>query len=119
MLGREKSVMIGHDGEKYSPEGIEETIVAHSPFIEQIMLYNNQSPYTVGLLVPNKEAILAWLKRHHLSCHTDDGQAAALKLLQSEIDSYREGNKNAGVFPERWLPASRCLAKDSTNRTGS
>ena len=115
VLGREKSVMIGHDGEKYSPEGIEETIVAHSPFIEQVMLYNNQSPYTVGLLVPNKEAILAWLKHHHLSCHTDEGQTAALKLLQSEIDSYREGNKNAGIFPERWLPAGIAVLGEGFN----
>jgi long-chain acyl-CoA synthetase len=115
VLGREKSVMIGHDGEKYSPEGIEETIVAHSPFIEQVMLYNNQSPYTVGLLVPNKEAILAWLKHHHLSCHTDEGQTAALKLLQSEIDNYREGNKNAGIFPERWLPAGIAVLGEGFN----
>jgi long-chain acyl-CoA synthetase len=115
ILGREKSVMIGHDGEKYSPEGIEETIVAHSPFIEQIMLYNNQSPYTVGLLVPNKEALLAWLKHHRLTCHTDEGQEAALKLLQSEIDRYREGNKNAGMFPDRWLPAAVAVLGEGFN----
>ncbi|MGA3246080.1 MAG: AMP-binding protein [Bacteroidota bacterium] len=106
VLGREKSVLIGHDGEKYSPEGIEETIVAHSPFIEQVMLYNNQSVYTIGLIVPNKEAILSYLKHQHLSCHTDEGQTAALKLLESEINRYREGNKSAGMFPERWLPAA-------------
>lgn len=106
VLGREKSVLIGHDGEKYSPEGIEETIVAHSPFIEQAMLYNNQSAYTVGFIVPNKDAIVAYLEHRHLSCQTDEGQVAALRLLQSEIDRYREGNKSAGLFPERWLPAA-------------
>jgi long-chain acyl-CoA synthetase len=106
VLGREKSVLISHDGEKYSPEGIEETIVAHSPFIEQIMLFNNQSPYTIGLVVPNKDAILAYLKHNHLSCHTDEGQTAALRLLEIEINRYREGNKSAGMFPERWLPAA-------------
>jgi long-chain acyl-CoA synthetase len=106
VLGREKSVLIGHDGEKYSPEGIEETIVAHSPFIEQVMLYNNQSAYTVGLIVPNKEAVLGYLHHLHLSCHTDEGQMAAMRLLESEINRYREGNKSAGMFPERWLPAA-------------
>ena len=49
VLGREKSLLIGHDGEKYSPEGIEETIVDNSPYIDQLMLHNSQSPYTVGL----------------------------------------------------------------------
>jgi long-chain acyl-CoA synthetase len=109
VLGREKSVLIGYDGEKYSPEGIEETIVAHSPFIEQVMLFNDHSPYTVGLVVPNKDAILAYLRHHDLSCHTDEGQTAALRALQSEIDRYREGNKSAGMFPERWLPAAIVL----------
>ena len=67
VLGREKSLLIGHDGEKYSPEGIEEIIVAHSPFIDQIMLYNNQSPYTTALIVPNKENLLSddWAIRNN------------------------------------------------------
>jgi long-chain acyl-CoA synthetase len=109
VMGREKSVMISHDGEKYSPEGIEETIVAHSTFIEQVMLYNNQSPYTVALIVPTKESLLAWLKSNKLTCHTDEGQVATLRLLQSEIDRYRAGNKNAGLFPDRWLPSAVCV----------
>ena len=46
VLGRFKSLLIGSDGEKYSPEGIEEAIVSYSPFIDQIMLYNNQNNYT-------------------------------------------------------------------------
>ena len=106
VLGREKSLLISSDGEKYSPEGIEETIVAHSPFIEQAMLYNDHSPYTVALIVPNKDAILAWLKAKKLARHTDEGQEATLRLLQSEIDRYREGNRNAGLFPDRWLPSA-------------
>ncbi|MBM4161552.1 MAG: AMP-binding protein [Ignavibacteria bacterium] len=109
VLGREKSLLISHDGEKYSPEAIEETIVAHSPLIDQVMLYNNQSPYTVALVVPNKEAILAFLKSKKLSCHTEEGQESTLLLLQSEIDRYRAGNKDAGLFPDRWLPSAVCV----------
>jgi long-chain acyl-CoA synthetase len=109
VLGREKSLLISSDGEKYSPEGIEETIVAHSPFIDQVMLYNDHSPYTVALIVPSREALLAWLKSKKITCHTDEGQEAALRLLQSEIDGYRAGNKNAGLFPDRWLPSAVCV----------
>jgi len=57
VLGRYKSLLIGHDGEKYSPEAIEETLSEKSRFIEQLMLHNNQDPYTIGLLFPNKEAL--------------------------------------------------------------
>ena len=55
VLGRFKSLLIGNDGEKYSPEGIEEAIVEHSPFIQQVMLYNNQNAYTSGMIVPEND----------------------------------------------------------------
>jgi len=106
VLGRTKSLLIANDGEKYSPEGIEEAIIEGSPYIEQFMLYNNQSPATVGLLVPNKEAILGHLKKNGLSARTAEGQAAALKLLDGEIARYREGGVLAGEFPARWLPST-------------
>ena len=106
VLGREKSLLIGHDGEKYSPEGIEETIVSSSPHIDQIMLYNNQSPATVALIVPNREALLGWLNAHHLGCAAPEGQEAALRLIEKEIAAFRPEGKHAGLFPERWLPST-------------
>jgi len=119
VLGRVKSLLIANDGEKYSPEVIEEAITDHSPYIEQIMLYNNQSPYTVVLLVPNKEAILRWLKENNLSCQTKEGQVAALKLLEGEINAYREGGKFEGMFPPRWLPSAiAVLGEGFTEQNG-
>ena len=110
--------MIANDGEKYSPEGIEETIMGHSPFIDQIMLYNNQSPYTVALVVPNREAVLQRLKEQKLSCHTPEGQNSALRLLEAEIDAYRIG-AHAGVFPQRWLPSTfAVLGEGFTEQNG-
>jgi long-chain acyl-CoA synthetase len=106
VLGRVKSLLIGNDGEKYSPEVIEEEICDHSPFIEQLMLYNSQSPYTVGLLVPNKETVGRWLGEQGLSVRTPEGQEAALRLLASEIGAFREGGTRGGAFPSRWLPAA-------------
>ena len=106
VLGRFKSLLISSDGEKYSPEGIEESICDHSPYIDQMMLYNNQSPYTIALLVPNKEALISWAKRNSYSLHNEDGQDAVLNLLQSEINKYKKGGEFEGEFPERWLPAA-------------
>ena len=105
VLGREKSLLIGHDGEKYSPEGIEEALVEHSRYIDQIMLHNNQSPTTVALVVPNQEAVGAYLARHGHAPGTAEADAAVVRLIQSEIDAYRAGGKHAGTFPERWLPS--------------
>ena len=67
VLGRFKSLLISDDGEKYSPEGIEETITDRSPFIDQMMLYNNQNKYTSALLVPNREALVRWAKNQDIS----------------------------------------------------
>jgi len=106
VLGRVKSLLIASDGEKYSPEVIEEAIVDASPYIDQIMLYNNQSPFTVALLVPNRDAVLRWLKDRSLSPAAPDGQEAALRLLEDQIDAFREGGPQAGMFPARWLPSA-------------
>ena len=106
VLGRLKSLLIGNDGEKYSPEVIEEEICDHSPYIEQLMLYNNQSPYTVALLVPNKEAVGRWLESQGHSVRTPEGLEAALRLLDAEINAFREGGPLGGKFPGRWLPAA-------------
>ncbi len=106
VLGRMKSLLIGSDGEKYSPEMIEEAVTDASPYIDQIMLYNDQSPCTVALLVPNKDALLRWLKDQGLSPKTPEGQEAALRLIERQIDAFREGGAHAGEFPPRWLPSA-------------
>jgi long-chain acyl-CoA synthetase len=112
VLGRAKSLLIGHDGEKYSPEGIEEAIVGNSLYIDQIMLHNNQSPYTAALVVPNKGSILNYLKAQNLNPQDDIAQDIILKLLESEIAQYKSGGKYAGEFPERWLPAAIAILGD-------
>ncbi len=106
VLGRDKSLLIGSDGEKYSPEGIEEALTEHSIYIDQIMLHNNQSPYTVALLVPNKENIFRWLKEKNLSAGDPAGAEAALKLLLGEINKFGDGGEFAGMFPQRWITSA-------------
>jgi long-chain acyl-CoA synthetase len=104
--GRFKSLLIGNDGEKYSPEGIEETIVEQSPFIDQIMLYNNQHPYTTALVVPNTLRIKEWAKSIDLDWNTEAGIKKALYKIQEEFDAYQDSGKYEGTFPTRWLPAA-------------
>ncbi len=106
VLGRFKSLLISSDGEKYSPEGIEEAITEHTQYIDQIMLYNNQNPYTVALVVPNKEAIKRWLTENNQSEHTEEGQTAVLRLIESGIAKFKDDGELTGMFPSRWLPAA-------------
>lgn len=106
VLGRFKSLLIGNDGEKYSPEGIEEAIVEQSPFIHQIMLYNNQNAYTSAMLVPDMDAITHDLKKHGVDLQSEEAKSKALQILQGEINEYKKGGRHEGMFPERWLPAT-------------
>ena len=106
VLGRFKSLLIGNDGEKYSPEGIEDAILIHSPFIQQIMLHNNQNPYTVGMVVPDMEAINRELKRLGIEKGSEAAYSETLKMIQNEINQFKKGGKFEGMFPERWIPAT-------------
>ena len=63
VTGRFKSLLIASDGEKYSPEGYEDSLADGSKFIETSMLYNNQSPYTVVLVIPNKTLLAEEVKK--------------------------------------------------------
>jgi long-chain acyl-CoA synthetase len=113
VLGRFKSLLISNDGEKYSPEGIEEAMTDQSKFIDQVMLYNNQSPYTVGFIVPNIAAIKQELINKAIHPNTNEGDIESLRIIQKEIDAYRPSGKYQNIFPERWLPAAICVLPES------
>jgi len=108
VVGRFKSLLISSDGEKYSPEGIEESLSDNSHFIDQVVLYNNQNPYTTALIVPNKEALKRYVhrKKPHFNWDSQEAKELALNKLQRELNEYRKGGKYEGMFPERWLPAA-------------
>jgi len=104
--GRFKSLLISSDGEKYSPEGIEEAFVEHLPTVDQVILYNNQSPYTIALLVPNKENIRTRLKEQGLDLTTEEGRKAGVQLIDADIARFKKGGDLAELFPDRWLPST-------------
>ena len=106
VTGRFKSLLIASDGEKYSPEGYEDSLADSSRYIEASVLYNNQSPYTVVLVIPDKAALADAVKKEGLDPASEEGRRAMLKIIQGEVDSYRPGGKHAGMFPEKWLPAA-------------
>ena len=108
VLGRFKSLLIASDGEKYSPEGMEEAIVDKSPLIDQIVVHNNQNPYTTALVVPNREALLRELR----GLSGRERAEAAADLLGAEIGKYRKGGVCAGQFPDRWLPSALAIVDE-------
>ncbi len=121
VVGRFKSLLISSDGEKYSPEGIEEALSDNSQYIDQVILYNNQNAYTSALIVPNKESLKRFVlqKKTNLNWETTDAKIMALNKLQQEINEYRKAGKYEGMFPERWLPAAvAVIAEPFTEQNG-
>ena len=117
VLGRYKSLLISSDGEKYSPEGMEENFVGQSPYIDFVILYNNQSLYTTMLLVPNFDAVNRYLREKDVT-GAERGRAA-VKLFESEMAKYKRGGEFNGQFPDRWLPATFAILADTfTEKNG-
>ena len=109
VVGRFKSLLIAADGEKYSPEGIEENLVESSKYIDGALLHNSQDPYTIALITPNKDALKAYVKELGMDPSTEEAKVKMLELLQDEVNMYRKGGRHFGEFPERWLPAAVCV----------
>ena len=106
VTGRFKSLLISSDGEKYSPEGYEDSLADGSKYIDASVLYNNQSPWTVVLVIPNKAALAEAVQAKGLDPASDAGLRAQLDIIKGEVDSYRPGGRHQGLFPEKWLPAA-------------
>lgn len=115
VLGRFKSLLIGNDGEKYSPEGIEDAILIHSPHIQQVMLHNNQNPYTVGMIVPDMEVINRELKNRGIEKNSEGAIKESLQMIQNDINQFKKGGKYEGMYPERWLPATIAVLPETFN----
>ena len=50
VTGRNKALLISADGEKYSPESIEEAIINSSELIGQAIIHNNQNKFTSAVI---------------------------------------------------------------------
>ena len=121
VTGRFKSLLIGADGEKYSPEGFEDSLTDGSKFIDQVILHNDMKPYTILLLVPNMDALKEYVKSQNAKLDPQSVEAKKLMLdkLQAEIDNYKTGGSKGGMFPDRWLPAAIAVLPEAfTERNG-
>ena len=106
VLGRYKSLLIADDGEKFSPEGIEESFCDQSEYISQALLHNNQNPYTVALVYPEPAALKRYLDSKGLAADSTEGREACLTLLDQEVREYRKNGKYGDLFPQRWIPSN-------------
>ncbi len=117
VMGRFKSLLISSDGEKYSPEGIEEAIIDHCPLIDQFVLHNNQNDYTIGLIVPSQEQVKQYANFLDKELSQKQKTEAILKAIQEQLGQFKEGGKLDHAFPKRWLPAASVILPEPFTET--
>ncbi len=101
VVGREKALLISEDGEKYSPEEIEEALVTSSDLILQAMIYNDHKKYTTALLTLNKPMIKNRLARGEW------GTAGELaQELKKEMLLFTKQPEFLDKFPTKWIPSN-------------
>lgn len=100
VVGREKALLISEDGEKYSPEEIEEAIINSSSIINQIMIYNDHKKYTTALLTLNKSGINEWVKSKNIQ-----NKNKIVEKIKLELLLFNKQTEFKGKFPPKWIPS--------------
>lgn len=103
VTGRNKALLISEDGEKYSPEGIEEAIINCSEMIGQAMIYNDHKKFTSAVLTIDP------LKISKLK---DTSPDIIIKALKRDMNRFKEEPAYKGQFPEKWTPSTLFIAPE-------
>ena len=101
VVGREKALLISPDGEKYSPEEIEEAIINSSDLIHQAVVYNDHSPYTGALLTLDEEKVRARMRNDGIS-----DADSLLDALKASMYRFEEDPAYKRRFPSQWIPST-------------
>ncbi|MDR1025260.1 MAG: AMP-binding protein [Treponema sp.] len=105
VTGREKALLIAQDGEKYSPETVEEAVINTSRLISQIMVYNEQCKFTSALITLNRDELKETIGAAGIAGTGDADLDRIIGLIREDLMAFK--NKGGGrAIPARWQPAS-------------
>lgn len=107
VTGREKALLIAEDGEKYSPEEIEEGLTFNSPFIHQAMLYNNQKRFTSAVITMDDQKVKKHIKEHQINDSSE-----LLEVIENEVKSFKADPVYKSKFPSIWMPTTFYIAPE-------
>ncbi len=97
VIGRMKALLIAEDGEKYSPEEIEDLFTTHTDVIDQIMVYNDHKKYTTGLITLNKPVVEKLFAEKGITT-----AEAGLALIKDEVYGFQKSGTT--TVPLQWIP---------------
>ncbi|HXH65388.1 MAG TPA: AMP-binding protein, partial [Mariprofundaceae bacterium] len=82
---RKKDIIVNSGGENIAPQRIETLLVA-DPMIDQVVVFGDQRPYLVAIVVPNEEACQAWAAGTGLPA-ADWPSLSASPVLRKELQN--------------------------------
>jgi long-chain acyl-CoA synthetase len=103
VTGRNKALLISADGEKYSPESIEEAMVNSSEYIAQAVIHNNQNKFTSAIVTIDP------LKIRHLKNKPINEVYSKIK---QEVNAFKKDPAYKNQFPSKWTPSQFYIAPE-------
>lgn len=97
VTGRAKALLIAKDGEKYSPEEVEEVMVNNLSILNQLMVYNDHEVITTALVTLQEDVAAKLIAEK--DCKDPE---SALAAIEENLRSYEPA---ATAVPSVWLPA--------------
>jgi long-chain acyl-CoA synthetase len=107
VIGRGKALLISADGEKYSPEGIEEAIQNSSELISQVMVYNDMRKYTGAIITLDGAKVAKYVEKHRIA-----DSEVLLKAIKQDFYRFKETAVYRNQFPEKWIPSTFQIAPE-------
>ncbi len=98
VTGRAKALLIAKDGEKYSPEEVEEVMINNVEVINQLVVYNDHNPVTTALVTLQEDLVRTMIEREGIR-----DEKGLLKSLEATLRSYEKVAKES--IPNQWIPA--------------
>lgn len=102
VTGRAKALLIAKDGEKYSPEEVEEVMYNNVDIINQLVVYNDHNPVTTALVTLQEDIVKQLLQENKI-----DNAEDALAFIIETLKTYEAEAKN--IIPSQWLAATFAL----------
>jgi long-chain acyl-CoA synthetase len=99
VVGREKALLIAEDGEKYSPEEIEEAVASSTDVTDQVMAYCDHRKYTIALVSLDTAKVERLMKTRGITC-----AEKLLAALKEELYRFK-GDSRAKKVQSMWIPA--------------
>ena len=97
VTGRAKALLISKEGEKYSPEEVEEVMYNNVDIINQLLVYNDHKPSTTTLVTLQEDKVKTLLEENNITDYE-----AAYELIIKTLKSYES---KASLIPYVWQPS--------------